>query len=376
MKRSGLWLLFFLGIMPGVWSQITVTNSVFPEVGDTLYYAVDNAPSGIVMTPPGGDQQWDFSGLNRTLTMEEVYRDAREGMAFSSFPAATLVYQGELGGPETYLRVTPQDVAILGLSGAGPATFGLDLDVIFRPPFVQQKAPLNFFDISSTNSNILLGFPADLLPVGGQLPITADSFRIRVSINRLDVIDAWGSLTIPGGRYDVLRQKGTTYTETRLDAKIPPLGWLDITDLAVQLLNLPGLGVDTTVNFQFINDVSKEPIAICATDSSQLNVVSVQFKNTDRTTSVQPGYPEKLNMVVFPNPAEEVLNIQGEMFSEGVLSIVISSVSGQDLLQQDIFGAPGLKEVSMDISGLENGLFVCRILRKGEVIASGTFIKG
>jgi hypothetical protein len=375
MKRSGLWLLFFLGIMPGLWSQITVTNSVFPEVGDTLYYAVDNAPSGIVMTPPGGDQQWDFSGLNRTLTMEEVYRDAREGMAFSTFPAATLVYQAEMGGPETYLRVTPQDVAILGLSGAGPVTFGLDLDLFFRPPFVQQRAPLNFFDITQSSTGILLAFPADLFPVGGQLPITADSFRVRVSISRLDVIDAWGSLTIPGGQYDVLRQKGTTYTETRLDAKIPPLGWLDITDLAVQFLNLPGLGVDTAVNFQFINDVSKEPIAICATDGSQLNVINVQFKNTDRTTSIQPRHPENLKMVVFPNPASEVLNIQGEMFSEGALSVIISSVSGQDLLQRDIYGAPGQTDMSLDISGLEKGLFVCRILRKGEVIASGTFIK-
>lgn len=375
MRRFALLFLLFLGSIPITWSQITITNSVFPVAGDTLFYAVDNAPSGIVITPPGADQKWDFSGLQKTFTQQEIYRDASEGSAYASFPNATLVIQNDsMLGPESYLRVTPQQVTLLGFSGGGPLTLGIDLDVIFSPPLVQQRAPVKFFDITNSNSNILVAFPADLLPGGGQLPVSPDSIRVRVSISNLDVVDGWGTLTIPGGTYEVLRERRTTYTETRIDAKIQPIGWLDVTDLAGQFIGLNGLGVDTSVVYSFLSNESKEPIAVCETDSTQLQVVSVQFKNVDRTTGIYYSPRDLEPLVLFPNPVSDMLNIRKGQWTNGEHRVVISSLLGQELIsaERDLYGNA---DVSVDVSGLPPGVYHCRLYQEDRLVGSKLFIR-
>ena len=63
MKQRVLCCLLLWGFIQPVTAQITVTNSVFPVVGDTLHYAFGNQPGAInqIFTPPGGDQVWDLS---------------------------------------------------------------------------------------------------------------------------------------------------------------------------------------------------------------------------------------------------------------------------------------------------------------------------
>lgn len=267
-----------MGFLIPVTAQITITNAVFPAVGDTLFFATDNQPQGIVMTPPGGPQQWDFSNLQASATSQQIFLPPQAGPDYGSFPSANLLYQKPGGNVDVYLNASGNQVSMLGLSGPDPILLGIDLVAHFNPPIVQSRAPVNFFDINQTSSGLLVLFLPGLLPGVGSLPFTADTMRIRVAISRLDAVDAFGALAIPGGAFDVLRQKSTEYTEKRLDAKIPPLGWLDVTDVAIQYLGLD-LGVDTTVTYQFLSNQSKEPIAVCTTDNSQLLVVNVRYKN-------------------------------------------------------------------------------------------------
>jgi hypothetical protein len=110
------------------------------------------------------------------------------------------------------------------------------------------------------------------------LPVTPDSLRYRMAINQISTVDGYGTLSIPGGSYNVLREKTTRYTESRLDAKIPPLGWLDITDNAISSGFGSGLGVDTSTHYSYYNDVAKEPIAVVHTGSDALIPLSVTFK--------------------------------------------------------------------------------------------------
>jgi hypothetical protein len=142
-----------------------------------------------------------------------------------------------------------------------------------------RRAPLNFFDIIVSSTNILKALPTSSFQptLTTALPITTDSIRYRVNISRLDVVDAWGDISIPGGTYSVLREKRTQYTETRIDAKIPPLGWLDVTDISMQA-GISGLGVDTIVSYYFHSEVSKEPIAVVTLNNQQSAIVKVEFK--------------------------------------------------------------------------------------------------
>ncbi len=273
-----------MGFLIPVTAQITITNSVFPAVGDTLFFAVDNQPQGIIMTPPGGPQQWDFSNLQPSATSQQFFLSPQAGDDAASFPTATLLYQKPGGNVDVYLNASGNQVSMLGISGPDPLLLGIDLIAHYNPPIVQSRAPVNFFDINQTSSGILLPFLPGLLPGVGSLPFTADSMRIRVAINRLDVVDGFGALAIPGGAFEVLRQKSTEYRESRLDGKIPPLGWQDITDVAIQYLGLD-LGVDTIVTYQFLSNQSKEPIAVCTTNNTQLQVVNVQYKDISSGTA-------------------------------------------------------------------------------------------
>ncbi|HMP13863.1 MAG TPA: hypothetical protein PKD70_08280 [Saprospiraceae bacterium] len=168
--------------------------------------------------------------------------------------------------------------------GPDPVGLGVTAAITQLPPIVEQRSPVNFFDINQVSSGVLYPFaPNQMNPTIFQqlvsgLNSTPDSLRFRFATTRLDVIDGWGDVTIPGGTFPVLREKRTTFTERRFDAKIPPLGWLDVTDVTIQTLNLNTLGIDTTVAHYFFNDVSKEPIAILTLDNSQSQVVSAQYR--------------------------------------------------------------------------------------------------
>ncbi|HMQ59570.1 MAG TPA: T9SS type A sorting domain-containing protein [Flavilitoribacter sp.] len=283
MKTIGLNLILVMGLAVPAWAQISISNSVFPAVGDNLSYSFGNQPGAInaIYTPPGGNQQWDLSNLQASSTWNQIFLDPQTGAGAAAFPTATLMYRPLNSTMEVYLNVTNNEVLLLGVYGDDPLGLGQSLISHYNPPLMLSQAPVQFFDTKLASSGFLLPFgPNDIsAALLSQLPVSPDSLRIRTSISRLDVVNAWGTLTIPGGTFDVLRQNRTQYRERRIDAKIPPLGWLDITDIAIQYWQISTVGVDTLVSFHYLNDQSKEPIAVVTLNNTQSEVVSVQYKN-------------------------------------------------------------------------------------------------
>ncbi|MEZ4829949.1 MAG: T9SS type A sorting domain-containing protein [Bacteroidia bacterium] len=153
-----------------------------------------------------------------------------------------------------------------------------------------------------------------------------------------------------------------TYEERRLDGKIPPLGWLDVTDLARQYLNLD-LGVDTTYTYHFMSDSSKEEIAICTTDKGALQVVRVQYKYVKPapSTGIKTADLKIPSLSVFPNPASDALNIRAEAQAGAVFSLKIFSIVGQEVWHKIPEESSGILDEAVDISGLKNGLYLLRV---------------
>ena len=271
--------LFALGFTHSVTAQITISNSVFPVVGDTLHYAIGNQPGAInqIFTPPGFGQQWDLSGLQPTQYWNQIMKNPQVGVAKASFPGASILYNPPNSGNEVYLQVTGNQVFNMGYFGLDELGLGLNLLFDNIPNLEETWAPVNVFDIRQSSSNVLTAFDAPIAPpILLNLVPTADSFRIRVTYQRISSIDASGTLTIPGGTFDVLRKKRTEYKSMAVDVKVAPLGWIDISTIGGQQL-LP-LGTDTITTFHFLNDVSKEAIAVCTLNTAQNTVTSVQYK--------------------------------------------------------------------------------------------------
>ncbi|NUM77830.1 T9SS type A sorting domain-containing protein [candidate division KSB1 bacterium] len=352
-------------------AQITVTNATFPVAGDTLKMAIDNSPSVInsIYTPPGGNQTWDLSGLHVEGTQNFIYRAASEGSVSGQVAGAELVTLPPSPHAEEYYNVTGNRFELQAYYGIAPYDLVSNALFTYGPPLVERRAPVNFFDINQSSSGILEKFLPSAFPPAliAALPVTPDSLRYRVAINRLDVVDAWGSLSIPGGAYNVLREKRTQYRETRLDGKIPPLGWLDITDVAIQA-GFHGLGVDTTVFFYFYNDVAKEPIAKVTLNAAQNAALQTLFKYRSASTSVANAENSIPDSYVlhgnYPNPfnPSTVISFQLPVSSDVTLSIF--NTNGQ-LVRQVASSklASGRHSIVWDATN-----------ERGERVASGVYL--
>ncbi len=363
MRKNYLFFAFaMLCICTSMHAQITVTNSTFPAVGDTLYYAFDTNPNVLVFTPPGGNQTWDFSSLKPSFAQQQIFKSPTTGIANADFPGATLLYLN--GTVENYLQVTDQEIRALGYYGKDPIGIGFTAAIRYNPPLVERRSPIQFFDIKAVSSGVFFPFGLDIVPedILRRFPARPDSLRIRIAISRTDVVDGYGNLIIPDGTYPVLREKRTQYTETRLDAKVSPLGWLDVTDVAIQAVGLSNLGVDTTVTYHFFNDTSKEPIAVVTLNQDQATPRLVQYKSNRLTTDVKELASESPQILAFPNPASDRVTLRFNHMKPGRYFLKICNVLGTEV-GREVYEIPEKQfETILNVSRLQAGTYFYNLI--------------
>ncbi len=186
------------------------------------------------------------------------------------------------------------------------------------------------------------------------LPITPDSIRIRQTLSREAEVDAWGKLIIPGGIFDVLRERRVDYRQVRLDAKIGRLPWQDITDL------IPGfdrLGAFADVSYRFLSPETKEPVAELKMAPGESRVRQVVFKAIDITTNVQNLDNLTPGVYAFPNPA--IVNVRFEFANlpPGTYNLSIMNILGIEVWKQR-YDINGDHTEKVDISSLRKGTYL------------------
>ncbi|MDX1940452.1 MAG: T9SS type A sorting domain-containing protein [Saprospiraceae bacterium] len=349
-----LLLALLLSAAP-VFTQITITNGNFPQVGDTLRIAVDNLPSNIPITAGGADLRWDFTTLQSPFTQQIAVRPASEGEQSFEFSNATL-FTPLVASGEAYYRSTSTAYQMVGLYGEDPFNFGIRVPVRFNPAKVERRAPMRYGDNKQSSSAFAFAFSSDDLPdaILDQLPITPDSMRIRIASERHDVVDAWGKLTIPGNIYNVLREKRTEIREVRLDAKIGFLGWQDITNL---IPNSDLVRKDTTVSYHFFSNEAKEPIAVVTMDKQEQKALRVEYKANDLVTDVQDVQALKPGVYAFPNPAIVTVRFEFSNLNPGNYKLTIYNILGTEVWS-DRYYINGQRIEKVDISMLRKGTYL------------------
>jgi len=348
--------LFFLWMagLPAP-AQITLTRASFPSVGDTLYTSVDNLPNNIGVTAAGADQRWDLSGLQAPYIRRIAVREPAAGTGSGNFAQADLLMS--LGEQlEAYFQSEERRLLLLGFFGYDPLEIGLEALARFQPHIVERNVPLRYLDSNESTHFLSISFATDDLPGAllDQLPITPDSLRIRLQGERFDVVDAWGKVIIPGGIYDVLREKRTETREVRLDAKLGFLPWQDITELVP---NIEGLGNTTTVQHHFLSNEAKEPIAIVTLDETQTRALRVEYKANDLTTDIQSLNSLKPGVYAFPNPA--IVNVRFEFSNlpAGNYTLTIYNILGMEMWSANYF-INGNHIEKVNISDLQKGTYL------------------
>lgn len=357
-------------------AQITVTSITFPATGNKLRYTQASNPNVAVAlyTPPGGNQIWNLSILKAAKVFETAFRPATEGANVAFFPGATMVVID--GTTESYYKSSSTKLELLGQVSTTIAGINLKGIYINQPPIAVRRSPLNFFDIYQQSSSNLLIWAYNQIPAGAiNLPVTPDSIRIRISNQIVEVVDAWGTLTLPGSlpqsQYPVIRLKKTTYHEQRIDAKVPPLGWLDVTDNIVRggtpWASL--FGVDTVVSHHYFNNVEKEEIAILTFNNEQNAVTSVVYKNTIASTPVVESQADPLyRLHVYPNPAVDNINISCPDAPSGIYTLKVFNILGT-VIKESMHPWIENKTINIVLPINKKGLFFCRLEdSKGKIL--------
>ena len=343
-------------------AQTILNDDFLPEVGDTLFISVDNLPTNINVLPEVGQHSWDFSNLQAPFVLDRVVMDATEGAAYDQFPSATMIIESGGSVGEGYYRVNDGVLELLGYGGGDQFNIGINFDLKYSTPYPERVTPLEYGDSNQASTDISYTFSPDDLPVNifDGLPITADSLRIRMSFDRESVVDGWGSLTIPGGVFDVLREKRVEVRDTRLDAKLGFLGWQDVTDILLSSLpadQIPaGIGSATTTQYYFMSNEAKEVIALVTMDSTGLTPTNVDFKGgildaTNGRHSPKPG------VYATPNPA--IVNVRFEFFDlpKGNYKLKIFNILGQEVWTKK-YQINGSMIDKVNVSFLNKGTYI------------------
>ena len=352
-------------------AQITVTSVTFPAVGDTLHYARTFNPGNIdFLTPPGGNQLWDFSNLSAEETYEIAYSPANEGQSSGSFPVAETAVIGTTG--ESYYNITPSKFELLGYAGADPANLGVQVLAKFSPPLVERRSPMNFFEFNQQTADLSLPFSIEDLPDSllGNIPGIqfVDSIRVRVNYQRLEAVDGWGTLKIPGGQYPVLREKRTEYTTTSLDVH-SFLGWIPVpTGAGGGLTNF--LGTDTTVVYRFLSNTEKEEIAVVTANSDLNGAESVRYKNIGTTPVTFINAPGSANIQAYPNPATEWVRFDCSNLPPDDYTLKIFSIIGKEIWKNN-YTMSGNKSIRLELNDFKKGTYFYSLEdRKGNIIGT------
>lgn len=357
-------------------AQITVTAATFPKAGDTLRYAFDNAPIVDAATPAGGSQNWDFTSLKSDELSDLAYQPVSAGANKDKFPGADMVLIGDSG--ESYYNATNTRWEAMGFVGSQAEFFNVVVAAKYNPALVDRYAPLKFFDIHPQTSNLSIPFSTAALPdtLLSTLPIKPDSMRVKISLDRLEVADGWGTCKIPGGTYPVLRVKRTDYVKTGIDVKLG-FFWLDLS----QLLGGAGGGSplgnflqpDTTVSYRFFDAADKEEIATVTMNSDLSGPERVRFKNNTVTAVEESGdafAPGSASIQAFPNPAIEWVRFDCNNIPTGNYTLKIFNIIGKVIWRQNL-KISGSHSVRVELDKFKKGTYLYSLVDgKGNIIGT------
>ncbi|RMG85654.1 MAG: T9SS C-terminal target domain-containing protein [Bacteroidetes bacterium] len=369
MKQLILSLLFFAGICSTGTAQVTITADLFPTVGDTLRTAVDNLPENITITPPGGGQTWNYSSLNAPFEVVDVYRDAAEGSVFSEVSDADVLLETAQVG-ESYYKVTANAFELVAVNGGGQIGLNLNTLIRFNPPLIERHEILTFPQQDVSTSHIFVAMATDDLPQEIldllDLPLLPDSIRLNIETERSDFVDAWGTMTIPGGTYDVVRFKRTQTNNIMVEALVPIIGWTDVTDLVAPFLDNFGNG--TTVSYHFLSDQAKEPIAVVTMNADETQATQVIFKSNDIFSGLEERATSQPNVYAYPNPAIFDTRFEFANLPKGIYTLRIYNILGVPVWEQK-YDIAGSRTVKVQLDTFSKGTYLYSLISpKGKTL--------
>ena len=335
MKKIYLFTIMFSLFSLGVAAQPVITyNGNAPQIGDHIY--ASGVPYGSSFDPgqAGGNQSWDFSNVEPIISMETIAVDPASTPNAADFPEATIAFHDPNSAYEdySYSQITSSAMFYLGVNdGYGNATLLTDSRKEMQYPFSYNDTYTDTYSFASSSAIMLIH-------KSGTITTTAD---------------AWGSVKTPAGTYNsTLRlKKEGVYTDSV---------WNTGGDLmSVTTNSLTNYLWYTATSHYFV-------LGIEVTDEGASGISWSSSAN---------GIKDNLlisQINVFPNPADNIINVK---IAEGIaeeLEIDLVSLSGEKLTQ---LTKSRSHQFSADISLLPSGVYFLRFKNGSGNIMTKKFVK-
>lgn len=79
---------------------------------------------------------------------------------------------------------------------------------------------------------------------------------------------------------------------------------------------------------------------------------------------------EKIQLSLYPNPANEFLYIQYEVKSSSPLQLQIIDLQGKIVFQQTVSNQPGVNYKTISVGNLIHGLYLCRLQNDNKLVST------
>jgi len=283
-------------------SQITIDSTDMPSIGDTCVMATDTAAPIGLMVGGIGAQSWDFTNVQIDELDTLRYVDPASTPFSLDFPGSNLAIEGVQ--PIVYQTLNGSSLITDGYAGDDPFGAGLTISAPFNP---SQKV----IDLPSTDGSMFSDSSAFDQIIGTAslgLPVpNVDSIRMVHNSWATSVFDAFGTVDLPGGSYNTIRQ---LYTENTIDSVFAycsdpagcnvfiatlPFGWSfvpsQITDLIV---GIPNPAYDTTYTYKWWANAEDVPVVEVETEGIGGTALSAQFKVGNSVIAMAGGTTDAL----------------------------------------------------------------------------------
>jgi len=327
-------LLFFTVLSCTALAQITITSGDVANmfaVGNSATIHEDTLQSSIDIGSTGGGNSWDFTTFqsNLMVTLESI--DPATSPYITDFPTAnicnysTSTLGGNLSEIWTYSKLNEQ-FDVLGNAVESSALPGFVTEIKYDPYRRQYEHP---FTINSQWSDTY----TQTILINGT-PVNSSSISIST------IVDAYGTMTIPGGAsYEALRIR--------------------------EELTISGI---TSVNFSFISKNGAQ-VNVNAVSSNPPNSGMISVDGTTYydglTTSVEQisGLPNDYSLSQnYPNPFNPSTKIEYSIPEASFVQLKVYDILGKEVVELiNEEQSAGVYRADFSGYGLASGLYISRI---------------
>ena len=362
------YLLLFMLFSISLSGQIRIRNLDLPQEGDATLYFVDHLPTSIDPGKAGSAQRWNYMTLLSPFIRRSVYADTKTSGLQPVFKNSDLYRKIDENTEAFYIK-EDGDLLLAGYAGMDPFGLGVRSIYKFDEPLVEQRRNIQFGDGSNTRTSMTATFTLDDLPpkIRQLLPVTPDSIRLNMTTQRIDEVDAWGNMLMPGGFFDVLREKRSEARNLKIETKIGSLPWQDITNT---LPNNDIFGNHVFLSYYFYAEEFNEPLLKIYMTADNKGIDKVIYRANIIDQPIQEVGSIRSGVYAFPNPA--IVNARFE-FTNLVpdrYRLSIKNVLSEEIWSKEYY-IQGNDLQKVDVSFLAKGTYLYSLTdSKGKILTT------